>query len=79
MCESQHRLECQVVPDPQEWFPQIQPAKFISLTLIDKKKSMRLTRSLDGFVSSKRIINRPLYIFAKYLLRVAALACPICK
>ena len=39
----------------------------------------RLTRSLDGFVSSKRIINRPLYIFAKYLLRLAALACPICK
>lgn len=38
-----------------------------------------LTLSLLGFVSSKRMIILPLYIFAKYWFNMAAFACPMCK
>jgi hypothetical protein len=37
------------------------------------------TFSLLGFVSSKRMIMRPWYMSAKYLLSSAALVCPMCR
>lgn len=43
------------------------------------RAQQRLTRSLDGFVSSNRMIIFPWYMRAKYWFSVAALACPMCR
>lgn len=49
----------------------------VSMRLIPFEYVYILTRSLEGFVSSKRMIIFPLYIFAKYWLSIAAFAWPM--
>ena len=68
--------QCQVLENS---FLKFRLRNVISVNFESRRKIRKPTRSLEGFVSSKRMINRPLYIFEKYWLSMAALACPICK